>query len=52
MKNRYTQFQETYGEQGITFTELSHALRETGARSNPQKIQKYAEANGLVIDLG
>ena len=51
-KSRYTLFQEEYGEPGITFTELAGALSEAGAPLPPQRIQKYAEANGLVVDLG
>ena len=51
-KNRYTEFQETYGEPGITFTELSHAVSEAGAPLPEYRIRKYAEAKGLVVDLG
>ena len=51
-KNRYTQFQEAYDEPGITFTELAGALNEAGVYQPPQRIRKYAETYGLVVDLG
>ncbi len=51
MESIYTFFQREYGEPGITVQELAKALSEAGVNRPPQKIQKYAEQEKLLIDL-